>query len=105
MCYPSLDVAYLVLNKCMKLTTHLPPDSFDYKVQFYYDLLDDTYSDWTNDGDELEEDQKSIVTTGSTVEGDNVNKLTGEVQKLMERKSNHPLCMMVSCSVREFFYL
>lgn len=88
------DVAYLVLNKCMKLTTHLPPDSFDYKVQFYYDLLDDTYSDWTNDGDELEEDQKSIVTTGSTVEGDNVNKLTGEVQKLMERKSNHPLCMM-----------
>ena len=76
----------------MKLSTNLPPDSYDYQVQFYYDLLDDTYADWSNDYDE--DDKRSIVST-STYVNDDANKLTPQIRKLMEDKRTHPLSMMV----------
>lgn len=93
----------MVLNKCMRLTTHLPPDSLEYKVIFFYDFLDDTYNDWSNDdNDDLEDDQKSIITTMSAmstpvIENDG-NKLTPKVVALLEKKSNHPLNIMVRSS-------
>lgn len=81
----------------MKLTKHLPEDSVDYKVVFFYDFLDDTYNDWSPDGDDLEDDQKSIITAMSAPEIPNDgNKLTPTVVTLLEKKRNHPLNIMVS---------
>ena len=93
-----LDVAYLVLNKCMKRSTYLPNDSEEYKVQFFYDLVDDTYSNWSHD--DIDEESKSVNTTASKVtvtsEQEDVNKLTPEIIRLMEKKETHPLSIMVS---------
>ena len=82
----------------MKRSTYLPNDSEEYKVQFFYDLVDDTYSNWSHD--DIDEESQSVNTTASKVtvtsEQEDVNKLTPEIIRLMEKKETHPLSIMVS---------
>ena len=46
------DVAFVLLNKCMKLSTNVASDSKEFKAKFYYDLIDDTYADWSTGWEE-----------------------------------------------------
>ena len=89
------DVAYVLLNKCMKLSTNMPNDAEDFQVTFYYDLLDDTYADWCNDYEEGED--RSVTTSnseGSNAAEDNANRLTVPIREIMEKKESHPLMIM-----------
>lgn len=96
-----LDIAYLVMNRCMKLSSHIPQDHPDFKVQFFYELLDDTYLDWSADNED--DDVKSMNSKTSkdsflsttTTGFEDANKLTPKIIKLLEKKENHPLSIMV----------
>ena len=91
------DVAFAVLNKCMKLSENLPNDSEDYQVRFYYDFVDDTYADWSNDYEEGENQSLATEvseTSSSPTELYNANKMTIPIRDMMEEKDNHPLVIM-----------
>ena len=45
------DIAYILLNKCLKLSEDVDDDDEEFKVKFFYELIDDTYADWSNDAD------------------------------------------------------
>ena len=88
------DVAYILLNKCMKLSTDLPYDAEDFQVRFFYELIDDTYANWCVDYDEGE-DKSTVASTSESGElEDDANRLTGPILEIMEKKETHPLSIM-----------
>lgn len=94
------SVAFVLLNKCMKLTSFLPEDSEDYQVTFFYDLIDDTYADWSADADEVGDNKSTTksATLSSSASSDagtnDANRLTDDVCNVMEKIENHPLILM-----------
>jgi len=91
-------VAHVVLNKCMELSNNVTTDSIDFKAKLFYGFIDDTYSDWNPDpGDFSGKDEDSKSNSESTIapQPNDANELTPENIKLLERKENHPIYLMV----------
>lgn len=93
----------------MSLSNNVTTDDPEYKVKFFYEFIDDTYSNW--DPDSLEgttdmgngnnnnddDDTKSLVSNVASLpqSQSDANVLTPENKKLLQMKDNHPLYLMV----------
>ena len=100
-------MAYTVLNKCMSLSDNVTSDDPEYKVKFFYEFIDDTYSNWDPDSwegadtaidnNKDDDDTKSLVSNATSLPQNqsDANVLTPENKKLLQMKENHPLYLMV----------
>ena len=83
----------------MELSTNVTTDSLDFKTKFFYGFIDDTYSDWNPDFGDFsgkDEDTRSVSAESAiTTQANEANQLTPENVKLLERKENHPVYLMV----------
>ena len=91
----------------MNLPNNVTTDDPEYKVKFFYEFIDDTYSNWDPDAwegvdtgsenNQDEDDTKSLVSNATSLPQNqsDANVLTPENKKLLQMKENHPLYLMV----------
>lgn len=95
-----LDVAHVVLNKCMDISDNTKEeDSPDFHVEMKYDFIDNI-QDTTGESDSDEDpdaDKNSDCDSEYDTDGDDseLNELQPEAMSYLENREYHPLKLMV----------
>ena len=95
-------VADVVFNRCVK-DNGRRFDHPDYEITFYYEFLEDVYSDWSEYGDDAASETSSQISfsVDDVPEENEFKRIIGkagvkEAVQQLEKKENHPLMIMVS---------